>query len=118
MRRRRLAGARGGGYALPGSGRSLAVAHQPEDRMLGRGPAHLLVRRVRSGPVEEGADLGFPAFEVGAQDRWLLCVGHLDRAERLGPPSEQQPALAAGSKVAHPLGVAAWRHEVSLAIEL
>jgi hypothetical protein len=65
-------------------------------------------------PPKTIADLPLPALEVPAQDRWLVVVGDLGRAERLLAAAEQQAALAAGAEVADPLGVAAGGDQVAL----
>src|SRR6516164_6379578 len=89
----------------------------PEDRVLGGDLAHLRVAGVRAHAFEEHADLGLPALQVGTQDRHLLPVADLERAERLAMAAANQPSLAADPNVAHPLGVPAGRDQVALAVE-
>src|SRR5579859_5710411 len=87
-----------------------------EHGMLGRGALELLVGGVGPDAFEEHSHLGLPALQVRAQDRRLLAVvDDLRRAETLRAPPDQQPALAAGAEIAHPLRVAARRYEIPVA---
>src|SRR5260370_35802522 len=87
-----------------------------ERRVFGRDGADLVVARVRPGALEEDPDLCLPPLEVGAQDRYFLLAGELSAAEALGTPAQPQFAGAGGPRVAHPLGFAAGRDEVTAAI--
>ena len=59
---------------------------QAEDGMLRRRRAQLLLGRVGPDTVEEHADLGLPALQIGAQDRALLlvCRARVPRTARRG----------------------------------
>src|SRR5215218_5335419 len=94
-----------------------ARSADPEDRVVGRDPAELVVRRVGSHPVEELPDLPLPAPQVLAQERRLLVVGQLGGRELLGPAPHQEAALALRPQVAHPLGVPTRRDQVALPLE-
>src|SRR5438477_3266781 len=97
---------------------SLRPRAQAKHGMLGSDPAQLLLARVGSDTIEEGAHLGLPAPQVGAQDGGLLrLVGDLDGRERLELATQPQAPLAAHAQVACPLRVAARGDQVALAVE-
>src|ERR1700742_2345986 len=87
-----------------------------EDGVVGGDAAEVGVGGVGADTFEEGADLPLPLFEVGAKDLWLLVVGDLGDRELLGLAADQ-PAPAADPDVPHPLGVAAGRDQVALAVQ-
>src|SRR3954451_6020757 len=83
-----------------------------------RDPPQVLLRRVRADSMEERPDLPGPLLQVRAEERQLLLVGELRGGELLGPGALPKPALAARPQVAHPLRVAARRHDVAPALEV
>ena len=87
-----------------------------ERRVFGCDGQDLVVAGVWPGALEEDADLCLPPFEVGPQDRYLLLVSEFPAAEGLGAPADAQFAGAGGAQVAHPLGLAAGRHEIAAAV--
>src|SRR6266702_3171036 len=87
-----------------------------EGRVPGGDGAELLIARVRTGALEEDPDLCLPPLQVSAQDRYLLVLAELPAAEALSTPAHPQLAGADGTQVAHPLGFAAGRDEVTAAI--
>src|SRR5437763_373271 len=89
---------------------------ETEGRMVRGDPPELIVARIRADAAEEHPDLSLPTLEVCAQDRGTGVLGDLGRGELLAAPTEQQPAAAAGAEVADPLGVAAGRDEIPLAV--
>jgi hypothetical protein len=95
---------------------SAPAGRQPEHRVVRRDPPKLLIARVRSDAVEEHADLGLPALQVGAEQRRLLVVEELGGGERLGATAKPQPPRAASAEVADPLRVPARRDEVASAV--
>src|SRR5680860_188865 len=85
-----------------------------EDGMVGTDAAQVVVRRVGTDAAEEDADLGLPAFEVGAQGGRLLVVGELCRSERLRVPADAQLPSSRRPHVAHPVRLTASRDEVAI----
>ena len=98
-------------------GSILTARRDPKDRMQRRDPAQVLVWRVGADALEERADLPGPLLQVRAQNRRLLIVGNLGGGELLHPAPLSQAALTARPEVAHPLRLAARRHDVALALE-
>src|SRR5260221_13837815 len=80
--------------------------------------AQLLVAGVGPDAAEEGADLPLPLLQVGAEQGRPLALRDLGRGE---PPALAAPdgaPAAADAHVPHPLGVAAGRDQVAVALEL
>ena len=93
------------------------VAGDGEDRVIRRDPPQLGLGGFGTNAAEEHAHLGLPPGEVGAQDRGLVVVGDLGGGERLRPPAEPQLTLVRDAQVADPLGLAARRDEILLAVD-
>src|SRR6185312_10427244 len=107
------------GAGMPGWRRAeggLNAAEHLERRVPGRDGADLIVARVRPGALEEDPDLGFPSLEVGAQDGYLLVVGELPAAEGFGVLAHPQLTGSGDPQVAHPLGFAARRDEITVPV--
>src|SRR5262245_55811920 len=66
----------------------------PEHRVVWRDAGELAVRDVRAAQIEEAAHLEPPALQVGAQDRHLVHVTDLGRAERVASGSQTKLATA------------------------
>src|SRR5262249_34917873 len=64
----------------------------PKHRMVWCDTGELAIRHVRAGQIEEAAHLEPPALQIGAQDRHLVHVSDLGRAERVA--SGSQPKFA------------------------
>jgi hypothetical protein len=70
---------------------------------------------------EGGEELAGPpthAFAISGHDPVVLVALNFDRAERLVRPAPPQLALAGGPQVAHPVGLATARDEVTSVFEL
>src|SRR5436305_7354403 len=85
--------------------------------MVRRDPADFIIGRVRADSPEEDSHFELPLLQVCAQKRWLLLVGDLHSGEGLRAATDAEPALPAGPKVLHPLGMTARRHKVVGAFE-
>src|SRR5689334_2410083 len=85
---------------------------QAEHRKPRRDATEILQGGILRDAFEESTDLEPPLLDVEAQDRRLLRIGQLDGADRLPTPPEPELAPAGGAHVAHPLGLAARRHEI------
>src|SRR4030095_6540026 len=108
---------RRGGGGEPDRLRTWTLRDDPEDRVLRRDADEIGLRCVRAHAREELTDFPRPLLEIGAEDRWLLPVGHLLDVHGLGVPAERDSRRAADTDVAHPLGLPARRDQIALAGE-
>src|SRR4051794_31708155 len=93
-------------------------ARDPEHRGIRRDPPQLLGARVRSYAAKELAHLPLPAAQIGLQDRRLVFVADLDRAEVFGATADQQAPGPRHAEVADPLGVTTGSDQIPLPVEL
>ena len=70
---------------------AVSARFDAEHRVPGCYAGQVVLWRPGAHPVEEDPDLGFPAFQVSAQDRRLLHVGELSIGQRAAPTAKDGP---------------------------